>query len=413
MRIRRKTQNGEKIMKLSFRHTIAASFIGYIVQSVVNIFVPLLFVTFQSQYGVSLGEITALIAVNFAVQLTVDLSSAFFIDRIGYRASALTAHGFAAAGLILLTFLPDLFSNAFWGLLLSVIVYALGGGLLEVVVSPIVEACPTKNKAQIMGVLHSFYCWGSVAVVGFSTLFFSLCGIGNWKIMTYIWAALPLCNLVYFIFVPLAPLVRESGGAGMKPLFKNKYLWLFLLIMLCAGACELAVSQWASLFAEKGLGVSKTVGDLAGPALFALLMGISRVIYGKLSKRIGIEILMLSGGLLCIAAYLVVALAPHPAAGLVGVGLSGFAVGSLWPGAYSAAVKSVKGGTALFSFLALAGDTGCILGPAVAGAFGEDIRTGLLVAVVFPVLLVAAVVPLVAAQRRKKKGGSGDESDPS
>lgn len=392
-------------MKLTYRHTVAASFIGYVVQAIVNIFVPLLFVTFQSQYGIRLSEITILIAVNFAVQLAVDFSSAFFIDKIGYRAAALTAHGFAAAGLVLLTFLPDVMPSAFFGLLISVIVYAFGGGLLEVIVSPVVEACPTRNKAQIMGVLHSFYCWGSVAVVGLSTLFFALCGIARWKIMTYIWAAVPVCNFIYFIFVPLTPLSSEAGGAGMKALFKNKYLWVFLLIMMCAGACELAISQWASLFAEKGLGVSKTVGDLAGPAVFALLMGTSRLIYGRLSKKIGIEYLMLFGGLMCIASYLIVALVPHPVAGLVGVGLCGFSVGALWPGAFSAAVRSVKGGgTALFSFLALAGDTGCILGPAVAGAFGEDLHTGILVAVAFPVILVAALIPLTVAERKKKRG---------
>ncbi len=396
-------------MKLSYRHTVAASFIGYVVQAIVNIFVPLLFVTFQAQYNIPLSEITVLIAVNFAVQLSIDFSSAFFIDKMGYRAAAITAHGFAAAGLIFLTFLPDLFTNAFWGLLISVVVYAFGGGLIEVIVSPIVESCPTKNKAQIMGVLHSFYCWGSVLVVGLSTLFFSLCGIGNWKIMTCVWAAVPICNLVYFIFVPLAPLSVEGGG-GLKEVLKNKYLWLFMLVILCAGACELAISQWASLFAEKGLGVSKTVGDLAGPAVFALLMGISRLIYGKLSKKISIEFLMLCGGLLSIAAYLIIALVPHPAAGLVGVGLCGFSVGSLWPGAFSSAVNSVRGGTSLFAFLALAGDTGCILGPAVAGAFGDDLHTGILVAVAFPVILTAALVPLLVKNRKKKKEELRSES---
>ncbi len=391
-------------MKLSYKNTIAASFIGYIVQAIVNIFVPLLFVTFQTQYATPLSEITVLIAVNFAVQLSVDLSSAFFIDKIGYRAAAVTAHAFAAAGLVLLTFLPELFSEAFWGLLISVIVYAFGGGLLEVIVSPIVEGCPTKNKAQTMGFLHSFYCWGSVAVVGFSTLFFALCGVENWKIMTWVWAAVPLCNLVYFCFVPLMPLNEEGRGLGIKSLFKNKYLWIFLLIMLCAGACELAISQWASLFAEKGLGVSKTVGDLAGPALFALLMGISRLIYGRLSQKIKIGFLMLIGAVLCMASYLIIALVPHPAAGLVGMGLSGFAVGSLWPGAFSGAAESVKGGGAtMYAFLALAGDSGCILGPAVAGAFGDDLHTGILIAVIFPVLLIAGIAVLFAMKKRDCK----------
>ncbi len=391
-------------MKLSYKNTIAASFIGYIVQAIVNIFVPLLFVTFQTQYATPLSEITVLIAVNFAVQLSVDLSSAFFIDKIGYRAAAVTAHAFAAAGLVLLTFLPELFSEAFWGLLISVIVYAFGGGLLEVIVSPIVEGCPTKNKAQTMGFLHSFYCWGSVAVVGFSTLFFALCGVENWKIMTWVWAAVPLCNLVYFCFVPLMPLNEEGRGLGIKSLFKNKYLWIFLLIMLCAGACELAISQWASLFAEKGLGVSKTVGDLAGPALFALLMGISRLIYSRLSQKIKIGFLMLIGAVLCVASYLIIALVPHPAAGLVGMGLSGFAVGSLWPGAFSGAAESVKGGGAtMYAFLALAGDSGCILGPAVAGAFGDDLHTGILIAVIFPVLLIAGIAALFAMKKRDCK----------
>ena len=391
-------------MKLSYKNTIAASFIGYIVQAIVNIFVPLLFVTFQTQYATPLSEITVLIAVNFAVQLSVDLSSAFFIDKIGYRAAAVTAHAFAAAGLVLLTFLPELFSEAFWGLLISVIVYAFGGGLLEVIVSPIVEGWPTKNKAQTMGFLHSFYCWGSVAVVGFSTLFFALCGVENWKIMTWVWAAVPLCNLVYFCFVPLMPLNEEGRGLGIKSLFKNKYLWIFLLIMLCAGACELAISQWASLFAEKGLGVSKTVGDLAGPALFALLMGISRLIYGRLSQKIKIGFLMLIGAVLCMASYLIIALVPHPAAGLVGMGLSGFAVGSLWPGAFSGAAESVKGGGAtMYAFLALAGDSGCILGPAVAGAFGDDLHTGILIAVIFPVLLIAGIAVLFAMKKRDCK----------
>ena len=391
-------------MKLSYKNTIAASFIGYIVQAIVNIFVPLLFVTFQTQYATPLSEITVLIAVNFAVQLSVDLSSAFFIDKIGYRAAAVTAHAFAAAGLVLLTFLPELFSEAFWGLLISVIVYAFGGGLLEVIVSPIVEGCPTKNKAQTMGFLHSFYCWGSVAVVGFSTLFFALCGVENWKIMTWVWAAVPLCNLVYFCFVPLMPLNEEGRGLGIKSLFKNKYLWIFLLIMLCAGACELAISQWASLFAEKGLGVSKTVRDLAGPALFALLMGISCLIYGRLSQKIKIGFLMLIGAVLCVASYLIIALVPHPAAGLVGMGLSGFAVGSLWPGAFSGAAESVKGGGAtMYAFLALAGDSGCILGPAVAGAFGDDLHTGILIAVIFPVLLIAGIAVLFAMKKRDCK----------
>lgn len=395
-------------MKLSYRHTVAASFLGYIVQAIVVVFVPLLFVTFQSQYGIPLSEITVLITVNFAVQLAVDFSSAFFIDKIGYRCAAVIAHSFAAAGLLFLTFLPDLLPSAFAGLLVSVIVYAVGGGLLEVIVSPIVEACPTKNKPQIMGILHSFYSWGSAAVIGLSTLFFALCGIGNWKILTYIWAAVPLCNLVYFLFVPIAPLTKEGEGLKLFQLLKNKFLWLFLLVIFCAGACEQAVGQWASAFAEKGMNVPKTVGDLLGPALFALCMGISRAVYGRLSKKINITYLMFAGTAACVAAYLLVSLVPHPVAGFCGVGLCGFSVGSMWPGAFSKAAESVKGGgTMMFAFLALAGDLGCALGPAVAGgaagAFGDNLYYGILVAAVFPLLLLAALTILLISERRKKK----------
>ncbi len=394
-------------MKLSCRHTVAASFIGYIVQAIVNMFVPLLFVTFQTQYAIPLSEITVLITVNFCVQLAVDFSSAFFIDKIGYRRAAAIAHSLAAAGLLLLTFLPDILPSAFAGLLVSVVVYAVGGGLLEVVISPIVEACPTKNKPQIMGILHSFYCWGSVAVIGISTLFFSLAGIGNWKIMTYIWAAIPLCNLVYFLFVPLAPLTVEGESLKLTGLLKNKFLWLFLLIIFCAGACEQSVSQWASVFAEEGLGVSKTVGDLLGPALFALCMGISRLIYGKTGKQENIGVFMLVGAVLCVGAYLLISLVPHPVAGFCGVALCGFSVGSLWPGAFSKVADSVRGGgTMMFAFMALAGDLGCALGPAVAGgaagAAGDDLHFGILIAVVFPVILSAALSAVVASERRKR-----------
>ncbi|MFU2400510.1 MAG: MFS transporter [Clostridiales bacterium] len=269
-------------MKKNYKSTVNACFAGYVVQAIVNNFVPLLFLTFNKSYGIELSKITALITVNFILQLIIDLLSAFFIDKIGYRAAAIMAHVFAAAGLVSLTVLPEILPSPFVGLLISVVLYAVGGGLLEVIVSPIVEACPTDNKEKMMSLLHSFYCWGSVAVVGISTLYFSIFTTANWKYLALIWAVVPIVNALNFIRVPIAPLIEEGEtGLSFKQLLGNRMFWIFMLLILCSGASEQAVSQWASTFAEKGLGVSKTVGDLAGPMLFSVLMGVSRVIYGK------------------------------------------------------------------------------------------------------------------------------------
>ena len=293
---------------MDYRPTIRACFAGYVVQAVVNNFVPLLFLTFQSQYGIPLSQVTLLITINFALQLAVDGVSVFFIDHIGYRAAAVIAHICAALGLVGLAFLPDLLPSPFAGLLLSVLLYALGGGLLEVIVSPIVESCPSDHKAQTMSILHSFYCWGSAGVIVISTLFLKIFGASSWKILAAIWALLPLANCFVFTKVPLAPLVAE-GGTGMHigQLFRSRVFWVIMLMMLCAGASEQAVSQWASTFAEKGLGVSKAVGDLAGPTVFALLMATSRLLYGKYRREARPQ----PGdacfsGLLCVASYLLI-----------------------------------------------------------------------------------------------------------
>ncbi len=387
----------------NYENTIRACFIGYIVQGIVNNFVPLLFITFQSQYGIPLSEITMLITINFMLQLGVDLASAFFIDKIGYRASTLLAHGFAAAGLIMLAILPEVI-NPFWGLVVSVLFYAVGGGLLEVVISPMVEACPSKHKARTMSMLHSFYCWGTVGVIAVSTLFFAVFGIHNWRILAVLWAIIPIANGIFFAKVPIAALAAdEDGGLSIKQLFGKKIFWVFLLIMCCSGASEQAVSQWASAFAEKALGISKSVGDIAGPTLFSVLMGVSRVIYGKFGGKISLDKMMISSSLLCVAAYLVISLSASPVMGLIGIAVSGFAVGILWPGAYSKAAVSIKGGgTSMFALLALAGDLGCSGGPTFAGriaaAAGDNLKTGILAAVVFPAVLT---VVLVLMRKRK------------
>lgn len=395
-------------MKLHYEHTVKACFVGYIVQAIVNNFVPLLFLTFQAQYGIALSQITLLITLNFILQLIVDFASAFFIDRIGYRVSVLLAHGFAAAGLLALPVLPELFGNPFLGLLTAVMIYAVGGGLLEVLISPIVEACPTENKEKAMSMLHSFYCWGSVGVVLLSTLFFSVFGTSNWKILALLWALIPIGNGILFAKVPIVPLLAEGeNGLSMVELFKTKVFWLFLVLIVCSGASEQAVSQWASTFAERGLGVAKSVGDLAGPTLFSVLMGSARLIYGKFGEKINLNQMMLGSGCLCIFSYLLISLTSSPVIGFVGVALCGFSVGILWPGTFSKASATIKGGgTVMFALLALGGDLGCCGGPTfvgmIASAFDEDLKKGILAAICFPLLLVIGVVIMKGMEKRKK-----------
>ena len=384
-------------MQNKYNRTMYACFVGYIVQAIVNNFVPLLFLTFHTSYGIPLSKITLLVTVNFLLQLCVDALSVVVVDRVGYRPMAVLAHVFSAAGLILLTVLPEVLGDPFVGLLIAMAVYALGGGLLEVLISPIVEACPTDNKEKAMSLLHSFYCWGHVGVVLLSTLFFTLFGIRNWKIMALIWALIPIVNGIAFLRVPIAPLI-EGGERGMTlgELARNKLFWLFMVAMMCAGASEQAVSQWASAFAEMGLGVSKTLGDLMGPMLFAIMMGLARAIYGKFGERIQLEKFMLMSCLLCVVSYLITSLSPWPALGLIGCGICGFSVGIFWPGTFSMASASLRrGGTALFCMLALGGDLGCSAGPTVVGmissAASDNLKIGILVAILFPVVLTLCV----------------------
>ena len=384
-------------MNARYQRTIYACFTGYIVQAIINNFVPLLFLTFESTYHIPLSKITILITFNFGIQLLVDLLSTGFVDKIGYRASIMIAHIFAAAGLLGLAVLPELLPSAYAGLLISVTVYALGGGLLEVLVSPIVESCPTDNKEKAMSLLHSFYCWGHVGVVLFSTLFFKLFGIENWKILTCIWLIVPAVNTFVFAGTPIAPLVEEGKkGMSMLDLCKTRVFWILMLMMTCAGASEQAVSQWASTFAERGLGVSKTVGDLAGPMAFAILMGSARAFYGKFGDRISLDKFMVGSGLLCVLSYLCISLAPSPVMSLIGCAVCGLSVGIMWPGSFSKASATLRnGGTALFALLALAGDLGCSGGPTLVGYVSsiapDDLKKGILAAIIFPVLLVAGI----------------------
>ncbi len=392
--------------RFTYQHTIYVCFVGYIVQAIVNNFAPLLFVMFQKNFGISLAQTTLLITLNFSVQLLVDLSSALFVDRIGYRASGILAHAFAFLGLTMLAILPNTMANPFAGLVIAVILYAIGGGLIEVLISPIVEACPTDNKESVMSLLHSFYCWGTVGVIMVSTVFFAVFGIENWVVLACVFAAVPLANMVLFSQVPLYRLVEsEEEKFPLFSLFRDKIFWLLLLMMACAGASEQGVSQWASTYCEAGLGVSKTVGDIAGPMFFALCMGASRALYGKKGEKLSLMKFMSASAVLCVVGYLMIALAPVPFIGLLGCGVCGFAVGVFWPGTTSIAAGHLrKGGTAVFSFLALAGDLGCSGGPTFIGFIAEkcdgNLSKGLLIGILFPMLIFGGLWLL----QRKEKG---------
>lgn len=384
-------------MNLEYRHTLYASYIGYVTQAILVNFAPLLFLTFQSTYNIPFSQITILGTVYFLLQLFVDFLAARYVDRIGYRKCIVIAHVLSALGLIGLPCFPALFPDAFWGLLTAVICYAIGGGILEVLLSLLVEACPTPNKPAAMSLLHSFYCWGHAFVVILSTLFFLFFGIEHWRWLALFWALIPLGNTFFFTKVPIARLTEAGQGIPIANLFKHKLFLISLLLMVCAGASEQAVSQWSSAFAEAGLGVSKTIGDLMGPCLFALLMGVSRLWYSKRNARFRLIPAMMGSAALCIVGYLLTSLSPWAFLNLIGCGICGLAVGIFWPGVLSLTVKTVPlGGTAMFACLAFAGSSGCSAGTMlvglVANASAERLPLGILAAAVFPCLFLIGLM---------------------
>lgn len=383
-------------IRQSYEHTIYASYIGYITQAVVNNLAPLLFLTFASSYNLSLAQITMITTINFLTQLIVDLICAKVIDRIGYRVSVVFAHVCAVLGLVGMAFLPDLLGNAYVGLIAAVIMYAIGGGIIEVLISPIVEACPTKKKEAAMSLLHSFYCWGHVGVVLLSTAFFAVFGIDNWKVLACLFSVIPLFNALYFSLVPIYPIVEGHEQLEFRELLSKKAFWLLVVMMVCAGASEQAMSQWASAFAESGLRVSKTVGDLLGPCAFAVFMGTARALYGKYSEQIPLKKMMVGSAVLCIICYLTAVFGGHPVLGLIGCALCGFSVGIFWPGTFSIAAWELPGGgTAMYALMALAGDLGCSSGPTVVGMVADrmhgDLKSGILVAILFPICMLACL----------------------
>ena len=390
--------------KPGYKGTVISCYIGYVSQAIVNNFSPLLFVMFGNEFDISLSQLSLMIALNFGVQLLTDLAAARFVDRIGYRPLVVLAHFLCAAGLALLGVLPYVMAP-YLGLIIATVLSAIGGGLIEVIVSPIIEACPSDNKAAAMSLLHSFYCWGQMAVVLVSTLVFRFAGSGSWRAVAGLWALIPFVNAFLYMRVPINALPSEEGHSGLFSMFKNKTFIIFFFMMLCAGASELSMSQWASAFAEEGLGVSKAMGDLLGPCMFAVFMGIARVFYGKFGAKISLSKFMAASSALCVVAYAVTVLSPYPLLSLGGCALCGLAVGIMWPGTFSMASAAIPlGGTSMFAMLALAGDTGCTSGPSLAGkiadTFGSDIKYGFAFAAVFPVVML--ILSLVRVRKENK-----------
>ena len=386
-----------------YKKTLTASYLGFITQAIAANFAPLLFLTFHKSYSVPLGKIALIPAVFFITQLIVDIICAQVVDKIGYRKCVVFSEITSAAGLVLLAFLPDLFSDPFTGIVVSVVVYAIGSGLIEVLVSPIVEACPFEHKEATMSLLHSFYCWGSVGVIVISTLFFKFFGIQNWKLLACLWALLPLYNIFNFATCPIEHPTGGEKGMGIAALFRLPLFYLAVILMICAGASELSMAQWASAFAESALGLSKTAGDLAGPCLFAVTMGSCRAIFGKFGDRLNLKNFMIASGLLCIVSYLFASLSPLPILGLSGCIICGFSVGIMWPGTISiCSPKIPRGGTAFFAMLAMAGDLGGSAGPAIVGNIsqlaGDNLQKGLLAGAIFPLIMIAALIMLTSAK---------------
>lgn len=397
----------------NYKKTLVACYLGFVTQAISANFAPLLFLTFKSTYGITLDKIAMIPLMFYLTQLLVDLAATKFADKIGYRTCVIASQVLSAVGLVLMAILPEILPAPFVGILISVVLYAIGSGLIEVLVSPIVEACPFENKDGVMSLLHSFYCWGAMGVILGSTLFFAVFGVENWKILTFIWALVPLYNTFNFIHCPIERLVEDGKSMGIRKLLKTPIFWLMIILMVCTGASEATMAQWASAFTESAVGVSKTIGDLAGPCLFAMFMGIARMLYGKFSEKLDLTKVMLVCGIMCAGCYLLASLSTLPLLGLAGCAFCGLAVGIMWPGSISISSQTCpRGGTAMFAFLALAGDLGATASPAMVGSLSEmaggNLKTGLLVATLFPIILVIGLIIL----RRSKKHQTIDKSYP-
>ncbi len=411
-------------MELNWRRTKMACYMGYITQAINVNLAPLLFIIFQNEFGFTFEQIGRIILINFGTQIVADIIATKYVDRIGYRPAVLAALLLSVAGLVSLSFMPGLTGGAYMGLIIPVMLYSFGSGLIEVLISPIVEALPGDEKAAMMSLLHSFYCWGQMAVVLITTLLIWRLGSGIWPVLPILWAIVPAVDFFVFLKAPIGSVIAE-GGTPMKigDLFRSGFFWMAMLLMICSGSSELTMSQWSSLFAEKGLRVTKLVGDLLGPCLFAVFMGITRGAYGVAGSRVDIHKALIASGALCVICYATTIFAPHPIVSLIGCAVCGVSVALMWPGTLSfSAARFPLGGTAMFGILAVCGDIGGAFGPWIAGLVSDaaqktaavaglavstgmdleqlGLKAGLLVGMIFPVGLL---IGLIALRKNVKK----------
>ena len=403
----------------NYRKTLVACYLGFVTQAITANFAPLLFLTFKSTYGITLEKIAMIPLVFYLTQLLIDLAATKFADKIGYRTCVVTSQVLSAVGLVLMAILPEILPVPFIGILISVVLYAVGSGLIEVLVSPIVEACPFENKAGVMSLLHSFYCWGQVVVVLLTAIMIKLLGNDLWYIAPVIWALIPLINTINFLSVPIKPnLTKEEKTPFFKMLFSKQFI-LCIVIMICSGASEIGMSQWSSYFAEAGLKVTKMTGDLLGPCLFAVLMGTGRMIFGFVGEKINLKTALCSSAALCAVCYLGTCFIDNSVVSLLMCALTGISVSVMWPATLSLAARLFpKGGGAMYSVLALSGDTGCTLGPWFISFMslkisqgvetGEALKTGLGFGAIFPILMILAVTLLSLKKMSIDKQSNND-----
>lgn len=392
---------------VSYKRTKLSCYTGYFVQAIINNLPPLLFIVFHEQFGIGLKRLSALITVNFVSQIAVDLFAIKFSDKIGYKILSVLSQSVTTVGLILLAFLPNSI-NPFTGIMIAIILNAIGSGLMEVIISPIVEAIPGDKKTSQMAFLHSFYCWGQVFVVLVTTLLIKFLGKENWHFIPLLWAILPAVNTISFISCPMPPNLASEKRTPVGKLFFKKQFILMLLLMLCAGASELGMSQWSSYFAETGLHVTKQTGDILGPCMFAVLMGVGRVLFGIFGEKLNIKTALSVSAILCGVSYIAVSLSDNQYISLIFCAFTGICISMMWPGTFSlAARKFPDGGNSMFGILALTGDMGCTLGPwvvsfAALNFCDGNLKGGLGFGALFPIIMIISLI-LITGNKSKKE----------
>ena len=392
----------------SYKSTIAACYIGSFVQAIIVNTTPILFIPLREQFGLTFQQMGLLVLINFISQVGCDILFSNAIDKYGFRRFVVAAHGLAVVGLVLFAASPLLFDRPFAGFVTATIIFSGSGGLLELLLSPIVNAIPTDEKAGAMSVLHSFYSWGQAAVILLTTVLLFVFGRAWWQWIILIWTLVPLFNFFFLMRVPFAPNVPEEQRQGMDKILLKPFFIAALATILCGAAAELCISQWASAYLEEAMRLPKVVGDVGGVCLFAVMMGVGRLFYGMYGKKINVSLMMLIGTVGAAACYITVALSGTAVLSLLACGLCGLCVSLLWPGTLVVASEHYPlAGAWMFAILA-AGDIGASAGPWLMGVVAEQAHrlpflSGLLTQGMSPdqlglraAMLVSALFPIIA-----------------